>query len=137
MSLFSKRVLPLTLLGAAAVLGGCVGEAPLEGDDGQETQPDVAEAADPESADAIDPDAAEAVGTAQQALKVRLTEWQCQHWWNDGAYHTYSFHVPGLVEIWWGHTENDAVWACNQWLSGCREKGCGKARHLSTFWTEW
>ncbi|WP_437577152.1 hypothetical protein [Sorangium sp. So ce887] len=114
MSLFSKRVLPLTLLGAAAVLGGCVGEASLEGDDGQETQPEAAEAADPESADSIDPDAAEAVGTAQQALE---TKWDCIRMW--------EVDIGGRVDqvtIWWGHNRWDAEWACNNWSKWCDGK---------------
>ncbi|WP_437746756.1 hypothetical protein WME73_18605 [Sorangium sp. So ce302] len=117
MSLFSKRVLPLTLLGAAAVLGGCVGEASLEGDDGLETQ---AEAADPESADSIDPDAAEAVGTAQQAEEaVYYSTWWCI---NRAEY-------VGKVTIWWGHTSVDATWACNEWIDTCRNRGgCGSFR---------
>ncbi|WP_437577197.1 hypothetical protein [Sorangium sp. So ce887] len=122
MSLFSKRVLPLTLLGAAAVLGGCVGEASLEGDDAQETQPEATEAADPESADAIDPDAAEAVdpdaaeavGTAQQALSLT---YEC--WWG-------PFWV-GDVTIWWGNNTREwdaaAEWACNEWISWCVSSG--------------
>jgi hypothetical protein len=112
MSLFSKRVLPLTLLGAAAVLGGCVGEASLEGDGELETP---AEAADPESADAIDPDAAEAVGAAQQALE---TTWWCI---------SYGQYV-GKVTIWWGHHDYDATWACNEWIDICRRQGCGSFR---------
>ncbi|WP_437577153.1 hypothetical protein [Sorangium sp. So ce887] len=115
MSLFSKRVLPLALFGAAAVLGGCVGEASLEGDDGQETQPDVAEAVDLESADSIDPDAAEAVGTAQQALS---TNWVCyvrDNDWNSWN----SIYIAGYVTIDWGHQSWDATWACNAWRSAC------------------
>ncbi|WP_437763111.1 hypothetical protein WME77_34420 [Sorangium sp. So ce764] len=113
MSLFSKRVLPVTLLGAAAVIGGCVGDASREGDDELETQ---AEAADPESADAIDPEAAEAVGTAQQALE---TTWWCI---NRAEY-------VGKVTIWWGHTAVDATWACNEWIETCRNRGgCGSFR---------
>ncbi|WP_437872633.1 hypothetical protein [Sorangium sp. So ce363] len=107
MSLFSKLVLPMTLLGAAAVLGGCVGAAPLEGDDEQETQP---EAADPGSADAIDADAAEAVGAAQQAL---VTTWNCKL---RGDY-------VGSVSINWGHRKADAIWACNNWISICGNNG--------------
>ncbi|WP_437746743.1 hypothetical protein WME73_18535 [Sorangium sp. So ce302] len=126
MSLFSKRVLPLTFLGAAALLGGCVGEAPLEGDG--ETQPDVA-AADPESADAIDPDAAEEVGAAQQAL-TRLTTWHCWAFnWNPMA---------GQVTIWWGHTQTDALWACNQWIADCRRGGgdCVTAKQVNELWVQ-
>ncbi|WP_437537499.1 hypothetical protein WME79_18410 [Sorangium sp. So ce726] len=114
MSLFSKRVLPLTLLGAAAVLGGCVGDASLEGDGEQATQPDVA-AADPESADAIDPDAAEAVGTTQQAAKAN---WTCKVHdddWNSG----WGPKIAGYVTIWWGYQQSDATWACNAWRSAC------------------
>ncbi len=25
----------------------------------------------------------------------------------------------GDVEIWWGHRNDDAAWACNQWISDC------------------
>ncbi|WP_437746757.1 hypothetical protein WME73_18615 [Sorangium sp. So ce302] len=110
MSLFSKMVLPLTLLGAAAVLGGCVGEASLEGDDEQENQPDAAEAADPGSAESIDPDAAEAVGTAQQAVWVSKTAWNC---------HYLGSRKVGAVGIWWGHNYWDADWACNSWIPEC------------------
>ncbi|WP_437978388.1 hypothetical protein WMF11_18315 [Sorangium sp. So ce295] len=113
MSLFSKRVLPFTLLGAAAALGGCAGDASLEGDDEQETQ--TAEA-DPESADAIDPDAAEAVGSAQQA--VTESEWICWQWWG-------KWVDVGHVKIWWGHTPNDALWACQNWVARCYNHGDG------------
>ncbi|WP_437577180.1 hypothetical protein [Sorangium sp. So ce887] len=131
MSLFSKRVLPLTLLGAAAVLGGCVGEASLEGDDEQETQPEAAEAADSGSADAIDPDAAEAVGTAQQAVRVKLTRWKC---W------AFNWNLPaGEVTIWWGHQWRDAIWACNEWVGACRNEGgsCIDADKVGESWAEW
>jgi hypothetical protein len=115
MGLFSKMVLPLALLGAAVVLGGCVGDASLDGDDGQETQPEVAEAADPGSADAIDPDAAEAVGTAEQALK---TNWVC--YVHDDDWGSWSsVKIAGYVTIDWGHQSHDATWACNAWRSAC------------------
>ncbi|WP_437746749.1 hypothetical protein WMF39_18095 [Sorangium sp. So ce1504] len=104
MSLFSKVVLPLTLLGAAAVLGGCVGAAPLEGDDEQETQP--------ESAESIDPDAAEAVGNAPQAYET-YTKWTCRR-------DERGLPYAGTVTIWWGHRSADAAWACNQWVPACR-----------------
>ncbi|XXY51141.1 hypothetical protein WME91_08350 [Sorangium sp. So ce269] len=126
MSLFSKRVLPLTLLGAAAVLGGCVGEAPLEGNDEQETQPDAAEAADPESAESIDPDAAEAVGIAQQA-QVYKSAWDCVRT-QDPPNELWV----GRVGIWWGHTREDAIWACNNWISACY--GRCWARHLYNYY---
>ncbi|WP_437577181.1 hypothetical protein [Sorangium sp. So ce887] len=130
MSLFSKRVFPLTLLGAAAVLGGCVGEASLEGDDEQETQPEAAEAADSESAESIDPQAAEAVETAQQALKVRLTIWKCGRrnptWW-------YDYAELGEVTIWWGHTSTDAMWACNNWVGDCR-RDCNEVKRVKEDW---
>ncbi|KYF53038.1 hypothetical protein BE08_37400 [Sorangium cellulosum] len=111
MTLFSKRILPLTLLGAAAVLGGCVGGASLEGDDEQETQTE-AEAAVPGSADAIDPDAAEAIGTAQQALE---STWNCIKFWEADR----PGYV-GQVTIWWGHSYWDAQWACNNWIGTCQ-----------------
>ncbi|WP_437577167.1 hypothetical protein [Sorangium sp. So ce887] len=117
MSLFSKRVLPLTLLGAAAVLGGCASEASLEGDDEQETQPEVAEAADLESADSIDPDAAEAVGTAQQAVHST--------WWCYLRFDRNRYQWTGEVTIWWGFQEWDAEWACNNWLPQCRNNPLG------------
>ncbi|KYF53041.1 hypothetical protein BE08_37415 [Sorangium cellulosum] len=115
MILFSKTDLPLTLLGAAAVLGGCVGAAPLEGDDEQETQAEVAEAADLESAGSIDPDAEEAVGTARQALE---TTWTCWYRLSNGI----SMSIR-TVTIWWGHTRADAEWACNNWSATCRDTG--------------
>ncbi|WP_438036516.1 hypothetical protein [Sorangium sp. So ce204] len=112
MSLFSKRVLPLTLLGAAAALGGCLGDASLEGDDELETQ---TEAADPESTDVIDPDAAEAVGTAQQALESK--------WWCLAPDAQQPAYVRvGEVVIWWGHHDYDAKWACNAWVKWCNGK---------------
>ncbi|WP_437539165.1 hypothetical protein WME79_23395 [Sorangium sp. So ce726] len=119
MSLFSKMVLPLALLGAAAVLGGCVGDASLEGDDGQETQPDAVEAADLESANAIDPDAAEAVGTAEQALH---TVWKC-YGPNNDPNGGWGRPIVGYVDIWWGHNTWDAQWACNEWIGMC-ERQC-------------
>ncbi|WP_437577192.1 hypothetical protein [Sorangium sp. So ce887] len=131
MSLFGKRVLPLTLLGAAAVVGGCVGEASLDGDDDQETRPEAAEAVDPEAAEAadhesadsidsdaaeaIDPEAAEAVGTVQQAAIVEESTWAC----------SWGLISAGEVTIWWGNTTINAIWACNNWrwcgsmLGGC------------------
>jgi hypothetical protein len=32
----------------------------------------------------------------------------------------------GDVEIWWGHKPTDASWACNNWISNCRNNkgGC-------------
>jgi hypothetical protein len=32
----------------------------------------------------------------------------------------------GAVDIWWGHTAGDATWACNHFLSECKDsqKGC-------------
>ncbi|KYF53040.1 hypothetical protein BE08_37410 [Sorangium cellulosum] len=128
MNLFSKMIRPVTLLGAAAMLGGCVGEASLEGDGEQETQLEAA-AADPEPADAIDPDAVEKVETAQQALtRTRLTTWRCWAFnWNPMA---------GQVTIWWGHTATDALWACNQWVGDCRRGGgsCVRAEKVNDFW---
>ncbi|WP_437577182.1 hypothetical protein [Sorangium sp. So ce887] len=117
MSLFSKTVLPLTLLGAAAVLGGCVGEASLEGDDEQEIQPEAAEAADPESAESIDPEAAEAVGTAQQAHVIDTTTWTCWYYWHHAVWPVST--AEGAVTIWWGHHDYDATWACNKWVRTC------------------
>ncbi|WP_437523867.1 hypothetical protein WME79_34910 [Sorangium sp. So ce726] len=106
MSLFRKTALPLMLLGAAAVLGGCAGEAPPEGDDGHEAQP--------EAADAIDPEAAEAVGTAQQA--AQYSTWRCI-----GQYvNTGNYFNAGEVTIWWGHGAVDAIWACNAWRQACQ-----------------
>ncbi|WP_437900407.1 hypothetical protein [Sorangium sp. So ce124] len=119
MSLFSKVVLSLTLLGAAAVLGGCVGEAPLEGDGEQETQP--------ESADAIDPDAAEAVGAAQQALE---STWVCKQWWG-------YWKEVGRVTIWWGHTRSDALWACQNWVAACYNHGDGCYTDSSPVYATW
>ncbi|KZL51010.1 hypothetical protein [Nodularia spumigena] len=29
----------------------------------------------------------------------------------------------GSVNIWWGHTEGDAAWACNNWISDCGNQG--------------
>ena len=34
----------------------------------------------------------------------------------------------GRVEIWWGHTSTDGVWACNSWVSECRNS-CSASRH--------
>ncbi|WP_437577166.1 hypothetical protein [Sorangium sp. So ce887] len=126
MSLFSKGILPLTLLGAAAVLGGCASEASLEGDDEQETQPEAAEAADPESADSIDPDAAEAVGTAQQAqdaseAPVYYTLWSCWRYYHEYQNGKWQWigRTVGWVELWWGHRYSDAEWACNSWVGEC------------------
>ncbi|WP_437577198.1 hypothetical protein [Sorangium sp. So ce887] len=122
MSFLSKMVLPLTLLGAAAVLGGCVGDASLEGDDGQETLPEAAEAADLESTDAIDPDAAEAVGTAQQAL---IYTWGCYKGWSCGGGWCVHNKV-GQVDVGWGNGDYwDAQWACKQWVPACYDGGCG------------
>jgi hypothetical protein len=107
----------LALLGAAAVLGGCVGDASIEGDDEQETQ---AEVADPGSADAIDPDAAEAVGSAQQALQSK--------WWCLAPDPRQPAYVRvGEVIIWWGHQAHDAKWACNEWIKWCNGK-CSATR---------
>ncbi|WP_437577162.1 hypothetical protein [Sorangium sp. So ce887] len=114
MNLFSQRVLPLTLLGAAAVLGGCVGADPLEGDDELETQP--------ESADSIDPDAAEAVGTAQQAITQSI--WQCLVPGPD-TWRTNKMVEVGRVLIGWGHHQGDAEWACNAWVQACKNNGGG------------
>ncbi|WP_437577163.1 hypothetical protein [Sorangium sp. So ce887] len=127
MSLFSKRVLPLTLLGAAAVLGGCIGEASLEGDDEQETQPDAAdpesaESIDPNAAEAIDPDAAEAVGTAQQELEV-AKKWYCM--W--GVFH----HATVTFSEY--KSEYDALTACNNISSLCRATGCWVAASNPTY----
>ncbi|WP_437577173.1 hypothetical protein [Sorangium sp. So ce887] len=119
MSLLSKRVLPLTLLGAAAVLGGCVGAAPLEGDDEQETQPGAA--------DAIDPDAEEAVGAAQQAaIYSKYSKSWCYK-------HSSPHHPAGSVTISWGHKWWDGERACNNWLSACDNGGGCFA--LQTYWS--
>ncbi|WP_437577177.1 hypothetical protein [Sorangium sp. So ce887] len=136
MSLFRKRVLPLTLLGAAAVLGGCVGEASLEGDDGQEIQPDAAEAADPESAESIDAEAAEAVETAQQAVRVKTTTWGCEHRVFSGD-RVVRIDLLAPVTIWWGHTEVDARWACNQWIWDCRGGHCNSVSYHGEGSVEW
>jgi hypothetical protein len=128
MSLFRKMALPLTLLGAATVLGGCVGEASLEGDDEQETQPAAAE---PESADSSDPDAAEAVGTAQQAAEIPGTHstWECF-----GQYvNTGNYYSAGEVTIWWGNNAVNALWACNEWLPNCYSGHCRTAA-LIRYW---
>ncbi len=29
----------------------------------------------------------------------------------------------GNVKIWWGHTQGDAAWACNNWISTCGNNG--------------
>jgi hypothetical protein len=32
-------------------------------------------------------------------------------------------NTQGIVRIWWGHTEGDAEWACNHWISSCGNNG--------------
>jgi hypothetical protein len=130
MPIFSRTVLPLTLLGATAVLGGCVGGASLDGNDEPETQPEAAETAVLESADAIDPDAAETVGTTQQAA-VYKTGWEC---WRSVKPFSDRRWFYGVVGIWWGHQEHDAVWACNSWFPSCARDGGCKADFIREYW---
>jgi hypothetical protein len=42
----------------------------------------------------------------------------------------------GSVDIWWGHTAGDATWACNHFLSECKDsqKGCQARRAGMTPW---
>lgn len=40
-----------------------------------------------------------------------LTTWNC--------YTRLDSVYRGQVTIWWGHTANDAMWACNQWIPAC------------------
>ncbi|KYF53039.1 hypothetical protein BE08_37405 [Sorangium cellulosum] len=116
MILFGKMFLPLALLGGAVVLGGCVGDASLEGDDGQQTLPGAAEADDLGSADSVDPGAAEAVGTAQQA--IQRSNWTC--YVHDSDWNSWSsIKIAGYVTIDWGHNQWDAEWACNAWRGAC------------------
>jgi hypothetical protein len=47
----------------------------------------------------------------------KLSEWEC---FLDIAYRTDETHThEGNVKIWWGHTKNDATWACNNWIPNC------------------
>ncbi|AUX37897.1 MULTISPECIES: hypothetical protein [Sorangium] len=112
MNLNIRMVLPLTLIGAAVVLGGCVGAELIEGDD---EAPLEAEASiDPEAEEAVAPGEVEAVGAAQQAAAITpTTRWEC----------VWGLIPVGTVSIWWGHTQGDAAWACNNWISFCGNAG--------------
>lgn len=49
----------------------------------------------------------------------KITCWQC-YLQSTGEY------AGRDVEIWWGHRDVDAKWACNQWCEKCKQdpKGC-------------
>lgn len=49
----------------------------------------------------------------QPVIPIKTT-WTCYHQGNS----------VGEVEIWWGHAEKDAEWACNEWRSQCHDGGC-------------
>ena len=40
----------------------------------------------------------------------------------DGSAGSGAVQASG-VRIWWGHTEGDAEWACNAWISTCGNNG--------------
>ena len=51
------------------------------------------------------------------------SKWACRLLHKDNQY-------VGDVEIWWGHTEGDASWACNEWISECGNNGGCWARRI-------
>lgn len=59
------------------------------------------------------------IPSTSEAQAEPTTTWRCLR---------YGKNV-GVVSIWWGHSEEDAAWACNQWVSKC--KGSCSATYLS------
>jgi hypothetical protein len=60
------------------------------------------------------------MGIASPAFSQKTSNWSCYLNSSD----VNSLLVPvGNVKIWWGHTETDATWACNNWLSTCGNNG--------------
>jgi hypothetical protein len=57
--------------------------------------------------------------TQKTPAKTQKTCWQC-YLQSTGEY------AGRDVEIWWGHREVDAKWACNRWCEKCKKdpKGC-------------
>ncbi|XXY49003.1 hypothetical protein WME91_54250 [Sorangium sp. So ce269] len=109
MNMFSKIILPLTFLGAAVVFGGCVVAAPTEGEEAEEYEGmDESESAPHEAT----PELQTTPGLTTQAVN-NSSRWEC--FWG---------LVPvGTVDVWWGTSEADGVWACNNWIGVCGSLG--------------
>jgi len=56
------------------------------------------------------------MNTALPALASYTTVWDCYLRHDSNKY-------AGRVSIWWGHTEGDAAWACDSWISECGNNG--------------
>jgi hypothetical protein len=58
------------------------------------------------------------ITTLPALAQSRTTTWRC--------YVINRDNIPSLmgrVSIWWGHTPQDAQWACNNWISACGNSG--------------
>lgn len=49
------------------------------------------------------------------ATKITNSFWDC--------YRNSDQYLIGRVNIWWGHGMGDGQWACNEWVSGCKNSG--------------
>ncbi len=64
-----------------------------------------------------------AVLIGSPVLANYTSKWSCRLEHRDNQY-------VGDVSIWWGHTEEDAAWACYNWIPECGNNGGCWARRI-------